>query len=268
MSTATSPDARYFTSDVEDGVYYPSSDGKPMAETGIHVTAILMLYQALEDFFRGRDDVYLAANMFWYWEKGNPKARRAPDVMVVTGVPTEPLRRSFRSWQEGAVPAAIFEITSKKTWQKDLTVKHRLYRDRGVREYFIFDPDNRYVRPALIGFRLQNGGYETIEYDREGRLASDLGFLVKAEGQTLRLFEGRTGMPIPTRAEAVAAEERRVEEVRQRAEQETQRADQERQRAEQETQRAEQERQRADRLEAELEQLRRQVTRPGGPPAP
>ena len=89
MSTVTSPDARYFTSDVEDGVYYPSSDGKPMAETGIHVTAILMLYQALEDFFRGRDDVYLAANMFWYWEKGNPKARRAPDVMVVTGVPAE-----------------------------------------------------------------------------------------------------------------------------------------------------------------------------------
>ena len=41
MSTVTSPDARYFTSDVEDGVYYPSSDGKPMAETGIHVTAIL-----------------------------------------------------------------------------------------------------------------------------------------------------------------------------------------------------------------------------------
>ena len=54
MSTATSPDARYFTSDVEDGVHYPSSDGKPMAETGIHVTAILLLYQALEDFFRGR----------------------------------------------------------------------------------------------------------------------------------------------------------------------------------------------------------------------
>src|SRR5439155_9170867 len=202
-----------------------------------------------------------AANMFWYWEKGNPKARRAPDVMVVTGVPTEPLRRSFRSWQEGAVPAAIFEITSKKTWQKDLTVKHRLYRDRGVREYFIFDPDNKYVRPALIGFRLQNGSYETIEYDRDRRLASDLGFFVKAEGQTLRLFEGRTGMPIPTHAEAVAAEERRRGEVQQQAEQEKQRAEQERQRAEQERQRAEQ-------LQAEIAELRRRLAASGGPPAP
>ena len=233
MSTVTSPDAGYFTTDVEDGVYYPSSDGKPMAETGIHVTAILMLYQALEDFFRGRDDVYFAANMFWYWEKGNPKARRAPDVMVVTGVPAEPLRRSFRSWQEGAVPAVIFEITSKKTWQTDLTVKHRLYRDLGVREYFIFDPDNKYVRPALIGFRLQNGGYETIEYDREGRLASDLGSLVKAEGRTLRLFDGRNGKPVPTRSEAVAAQVKRTEQ-----------------------------------LEAEVAELRRRLAQSGGSPSP
>jgi Uma2 family endonuclease len=240
MSTATSPDARYFTSDVEDDVYYPSSDGKPMAETGIHVTAILMLYQALEDFFRGRDDVYFAANMFWYWEKGNPKARRAPDVMVITGVSAGPMRRSFRSWQEGAVPAAIFEITSKKTFQTDLTVKHRLYRDLGVREYFIFDPDNKYVRPALIGFRLRNGGYETIEYDRDGRLTSDLGFLVKAEGQTLRLFEGRTGKPISTRSEAVAAEEQLLGQERRRVEQ----------------------------LQAEVAELRRQLAQSGGPPAP
>jgi len=239
MRTATSPDAGYFTSDVEDGVYYPSSDGKPMAETGIHVTAILMLYQALEDFFRGRDDVYFAANMFWYWEKGNPKARRAPDVMVVTGVPAEPLRRSFRSWQEGAVPAAIFEVTSKKTWQTDLTTKHRLYRDLGVREYFVFDPDNKYVRPALVGFRLRNGGYEPIEWDRENRLASDLGFLVRADGQTMRLFDGPTGEPILTRAEAVAAQRER----------------------------AEQERQRAEQLQAENAALRRQLAQSGGPPA-
>jgi Uma2 family endonuclease len=206
MSTVTTPDARYLTSDVEDGVYYPSSDGKPMAETGIHVTAILMLYQALEDFFRGRDDVYLAANMFWYWEKGNPKARRAPDVMVVTSVPAEPQRRSFRSWQEGAVPAAIFEITSKKTWRNDLTTKHQLYRDLGVREYFIFDPDDKFVRPALTGFRLRSGGYEPIAWDEENRLPSDLGFLAKAEGQTLRLFDAQSGQPILTREEAVAAE--------------------------------------------------------------
>ena len=32
--------------DIIDGVHYPSSDGKPMAETGIHVLTIMLLYQA------------------------------------------------------------------------------------------------------------------------------------------------------------------------------------------------------------------------------
>ena len=32
-------------------VHYPSGDGKPMAETWLHVRAIMWLHQALEDFF-------------------------------------------------------------------------------------------------------------------------------------------------------------------------------------------------------------------------
>ena len=55
--------------DVEDGVYYPSSDGKPMAETDYHVLAIRLLLDALEDVFATRNDVYVAGNVNWFWER-------------------------------------------------------------------------------------------------------------------------------------------------------------------------------------------------------
>src|SRR5689334_24504147 len=83
-------------------IIYPSGDGKPMAETWLHVRAIMWLHQALEAFFQGRPDVFIASDIFWYWEEGNPSARIAPDVMVVPGVqPRDPReRRSLFSWKE------------------------------------------------------------------------------------------------------------------------------------------------------------------------
>ena len=78
---------------------YPESDGKPMAETGIHVRAMLELHPMLEDFFRNRTDVFIATDMFWYFEEGVTKTT-APDLMVIPGVDNHP-RRSFFTWKEG-----------------------------------------------------------------------------------------------------------------------------------------------------------------------
>src|SRR5947209_11535850 len=114
------------TAPVSSGIEYPSSDGQPMAETWLHVRAIMWLHQALEDFFRGRPDVFIASDIFWYWEEGNRSACLSPDVMVVTGVqPRDPReRRSFLSWEEGgAIPSAVFEMASENTWQNDLEDK-------------------------------------------------------------------------------------------------------------------------------------------------
>jgi Uma2 family endonuclease len=206
-----------------------------MAETGIHVHALLMLFQLLLEFFKDHTDVLVTANQFWYWEKGNPKARRAPDVMVVPGVPREPPRRSYRMWLEGnTLPAAIFEMSSKKTIQNDLGVKFKQYEQIGVREYFLFDPDRRVLLPALQGFRLVDGRYDRI-VSVDDTLESELGFRVRIEGKILRLSDVRTGQPVLFPNEQAEAN---------------------RQRAEQERQRADNERQRADRLEAELQRLR------------
>jgi Uma2 family endonuclease len=233
MSTALKADILRPEPDYEDGVHYPSSDGKPLAESDYQLLALIPLRHALEDFFHDRPDVYISTDLFWYWQQGNPNKRRAPDIMVIPGVGRRP-RRSFRTWREGgAVPAAIFEITSGKTWRLDLGEKRDLYQALGVSDYFVFDPEDRYVKPVFQGFRLRRGRYVRIRAAADGGLASDLGFRARAEGGQLRLIDARTGEPIPSREERAARE-----------------------------------RQRADALAAENEQLRAQLNQPGGPPAP
>ncbi len=204
MSIVTPAEVLYPESDNEDGVHYPPSDGVPMAETSLHIAAIMLLVQALEHFFRDRPDVFIATNLFWYWERGNPNARRAPDLMIIPGVGRHH-RRSFRTWREaGAVPAAIVEMASRDTWREDLEVKYSDYERLGVREYFLYDPEGQYLRPQLQGFRLENGVYRRLRIARDDTVRSDLGFRLRGEGEVLRVIDGRTRTPILTNAENFA----------------------------------------------------------------
>jgi Uma2 family endonuclease len=229
---------------------YPESDGKPMAETPIHVAAIIWLYQALEDLFARRKDVFLAANIFFYYKFGNPKKRTSPDVLVAKGVGNH-LRRSFRLWEEKFPPAVLFEISSKKTWREDLGRKRRLYARLGVAEYFLFDPDHKYLKPPLQGFRLVGGKSVRIQPAEDGSLLSvELGVRLKAEGDMVRLIHARTGKPILKRSE-------QVQQARKRAAREKKRVEEMKDRADQEKDRADQEKDRADQLAAEVERLRK-----------
>ena len=76
-------------------IHYPSGDGEPMAETHIHVQAIVHLNQAMEDFFRDREDVFIASDIFWYWMEGNSdldrrKGRGQQDHAQVNGGKSSP----------------------------------------------------------------------------------------------------------------------------------------------------------------------------------
>ena len=221
-------------------VEYPSGDGKPMAETWIHVRAIMWLHQALEDFFRDRQDVFVASDIFWYWEEGNPAARISPDVMAVLGVrPRDPReRRSFFTWEEGGViPAVVFEMASRGTVDEDLGPKFWRYEELGVREYFLFDPEGTHLVPVVQGFRLNRSAYRRILMV-EGELESELGFRMRVEDTMLRLIDNRTGQPIPTRAEAADAARAAADAARAAADAE---------------------RRRADELQAEVERLKAQL---------
>jgi Uma2 family endonuclease len=204
---------------VDDDILYPAEDGEPMAETQIHIRAIILLFQALEDYLARRLDIYIAADMFWYWEEGNVAARRAPDVMVIKGVGRQ-VRRSFLSWKEkGAVPCVIFEMASQGTWRENLNEKRKLYERLGVNEYFIFDPESKYLRPAFQGFRRnENGVYVPLKHDGKKQLrCKELGIDLRVDGEFLRVIDAKTGKPVLFRSEWREAETKRANAEKKRA---------------------------------------------------
>jgi Uma2 family endonuclease len=186
-------------------VHYPETDGKPMAETDVHIDALIYLREALKDYFRDALQVYVAGTMLLYYEEGNPAACVAPDVFVVQGVAKRE-RRTYRLWEEGQTPAVVFEITSWGTRLEDLGTKRALYAMLGVRESFLYDPLGEYLQPPLQGYRLQEGEYQRLLPGGAGELASQvLGLELRVEAGRLRVVDPATGERLLTPAEAQAA---------------------------------------------------------------
>lgn len=228
---------------------YPDSDAEAVGETDFHFVARLLLYEALQDYFARWDTVYVASDMFWYWEEGNPSANRSPDVLVAKGVGKH-ARRSFRSWEEQARPCVLFEMASERTWREDVGAKRDLYAQLGVSEYFIFDPETVYLDPIFQGFRLQNGVYVPLLSANDGSLNSvELGLRFTVEGTMLRVRDLRTGRRVLTRSEKAQRAERRAKESERRAK-ETER------RAKQVERLARRVQQQADELAAEVARLK------------
>ncbi len=222
-------------------VHYPESDGQPMGETGFHVSAILDLYQSLKQFFEQSEQVYVAADMFFYYEEHNPNVFKAPDVFVAKGVSKQE-RRIYQLWKEKVVPCTIFEVTSKSTWLEDLATKRGLYEILGVQNYFLFDPLDEYLEPRFQGFELVEGYYRPLTLSAEGALFSQaLNLILKPEGALLRVIDPTTNRVVPTLDESVVQTRFQMK------------------RAETEAQKAENEAQRADVAEAEVARLQAQL---------
>ena len=181
-------------------IEYPESDGQPIGETDFHFTTIILLVQALRDYF-AEQPVYVAGDLMFYYERGNPHAVKAPDVLVVKGV-SKHKRRIYKLWEEQAVPCTLFEITSKQTGSADLTTKYQLYERLGVKEYFLFDPLGEYLQPNLQGFTLVKGHYQALSLSAEGELISrELGLILRPQGDLLRLVDSYTGQMLATSKE-------------------------------------------------------------------
>jgi hypothetical protein len=224
-----------------------------MAETWIHVLLIINTLACLRNFFRSCRDVYVAGNIFLYYQKGDPKKRRSPDIMVIKGVDGRRIRRSFKTWEHKAVPRTIIEFTSGKTAAEDMIIKKKLYRKLKVREYFLFDPFRDYLPQSLIGYRYSRAGYQPMMPAADGSLTSDeLGLRLVPEGDNLALYDLKTGEKL------LAPDElsRKFDETRQllaEVEERSHRAEEE----------LEKERQKAAELEAELKRLRKSEKRRG-----
>ncbi|MBW4668606.1 MAG: Uma2 family endonuclease [Cyanomargarita calcarea GSE-NOS-MK-12-04C] len=199
---------------VNPKVEYPSSDGEPLAETYLHLYAIITTLEVIKQYLNGKQATVLA-DQFLYYAQGFPRLRVAPDVMVIFDV--EPGGRdNYKIWEEGQVPQVVFEMTSKGTQKQDQEEKKNLYERLGILEYWLFDPKGEWIEEKLRGYRLEGETYQLIS---DG-ITQPLGLRVMVEGELLRFYRLDTGdkLLIPTElAEQLQQERQRAERERQRA---------------------------------------------------
>ena len=205
-------------------IEYPSSDGKPLAESYFQLIPLVYAFDALRRHYAHRDDVFVAADMLIYYNEGTMDSV-APDVFVVLGAANRP-RHSYQLWKEPKGPDFVLEVTSASTQDKDQGPKRETYRELGVREYWQFDPTGDYLRPPLQGLELIGGRYQRLPAEElaDGTLRLEskvLGLEVRQEEERLRFYDPAT------RSYLLSSDEE--QQGRQRAEQRWQQAEEDRQ---------------------------------------
>ena len=169
-------------------IFYPETDGKPMAENTLQYDWITMIVGSLREIHLKRDDVFIAGDLFWYPVEGSTTIVQAPDAMVVMGRP-KGFRMSYKQWEEEDVaPQVVFEVLSPGNTDEQMGEKRSFYERYGVEEYYVIDPFvnevegwqrrgnslkriakmNGWVSPRL-GIRFETGGDEITLRSPEGR---------------------------------------------------------------------------------------------------
>ncbi len=240
---------------------YPTSDGKPMAETDHHRDLMLALIQTLQTWFASNERVYVSGNLMYYYVPGDKRRHVSPDVFVVRGVSNE-RRKHYLAWEEGKHPSVVIELTSRSTRREDTHKKFELYRDvLKVKEYFLYDPYGDYLKPQLQGYRLTKGQYVPIAL-RDGRMPSlVLGLHFEADGNDVRLYDPATNAWRFTPAERAEEAETMVEVQREIVAEEREIAASAVARADVAEQRAAELEQQKQAVDEENEKLRRELER-------
>jgi Uma2 family endonuclease len=138
-------------------IFYPESDGKPMADNTKQWNWIVYIKEGHEAVYDGQE-VFVAGDMFWYPVEGRPDINQAPDTLIALGRP-KGHRGSYKQWEEKHIPPqVVFEVWSPSNRQKEMEGKRAFYEQYGVEEYYEFDPD----RLKLKGWIRQGGKLEAI----------------------------------------------------------------------------------------------------------
>ncbi len=197
-------------------IVYPSSDGQPMAESTLQYEAITSLKGNLDILFEDHNEVFIAADLFWYPVEGRPDIRTAPDTMVVFGRP-KGHRKSYLQWEEDNIPPqVVFEVLSHSNTPAEMEAKRAFYERYGVEEYYVYDPE----RGRWEGWRRRGEGFVRI-----GRMS---GWVSPRLGIRFGRGSGeRIGLRYPDGSVFLTFRElgRRWREARRRAEEERQRAE-------------------------------------------
>ena len=268
------PPPRPYEPAFEDDTDYPESDGQPMAETELHRDLMIDSILTLKARFQDVPAVCVSGNMLMYYVPRDAKKSVAPDVFVTFGIERKQ-RRIYRIWEEGKPPDFVLEFSSKGTFKNDLGAKKTLYAEvLGIREYFLYDAERKYLPTPLMGFRLIGTEYVPIRPEPDGKVfAATLGLSLGLRGDGFGFYDAVAERWLETpmdeaaeRAEAaasladrLAAEAEQAALARQRAEETAQEEAVARQRAEANAEQARaavaQADARADQAEDELAEL-------------
>ena len=206
-------------------IHYPTGDGQPVAETYVHFWAIATLAQVLTQYLASQPTPepkpryqeqpgIVLANQFMYYAQNFPRLRVAPDVMVIFDVAPGG-RDYYKIWEEGQIPAVIFEVTSPKTQEYDQYFKRELYEQIGVKEYWLFDPKGEWITEQLRGYRLVGGEYVV----NPEPISQELGLQLEVAGTALnfyRLGDGHKLLTLPEMTQQAELERQRAERLAQR----------------------------------------------------
>jgi Uma2 family endonuclease len=256
-----------------DEIFYPESDGKPMAENTLQYRWIVTLIENLDAMLPD----FVGGDLFWYPVKGHPEIVISPDLLVAFGRPKGD-RPSYKNWaEEGVVPQVVGEVWSPSNTPAEKRKKLAFYEQYGVQEYYAYDPDaprlqvylrreNRleevsvvggFVSP-LLGIRFHLGPGEMEVYTPDGRRFERLSEVLERQRlleAELRAEQGRAEAEF-LRAEA---ESERTRAARKQAELARKQSEIEFARAETERAHAETERARAEAAEAQLRALQERL---------
>jgi Uma2 family endonuclease len=141
------------TSESIEDIFYPESDGKPMADNTKQFRWILTIQQNIDWLYANDDQVFVAGDLFWYPIKGQNKIVAAPDTMVVFGRPKGD-RGSYQQWLEDNIaPQVVFEILSPCNSRIEMSKKLLFYALHNVEEYYVYNPDTNDLEIWIRGDR-------------------------------------------------------------------------------------------------------------------
>jgi Uma2 family endonuclease len=206
-------------------VFYPDSDGQPMASNTEQYRWIVIIQQNLDWLL---PEAFVAGDLFWYPVEGRADISVAPDVMVALGRP-KGKRLSYKQWEEeGTAPQVVFEILSPSNTRREMDAKLLFFDRHGVEEYYLYDTERR----ELSGFIRGDYGLTPIA-DMADWVSPSLKIRFDISGDELKLI-CPDGKPFSSYQEVLAlaeTAEQRAESAEQRAETAEQRAESAEQRA-------------------------------------
>ena len=148
-------------------IEYPTTDGKPMAETELHMEDMIDTIQTLQDHFADRPNVYIWGNLLLFYEEGNPRKHRLARRPGGVRGPQDAEARSLPGVEgrEGPRLRDRDHVEDDQARGRDEEVRHLSRHSQGIR-VFPVRPQGRLPQPAAPGLPADRGG---LRLDRAGR---------------------------------------------------------------------------------------------------